>query len=161
MIWVCRAGMNSAYLDYFLEEKKIFLPWEGFRIDLSSFNSKEELKQFVAMERAGASKTAVATWAGQIRAFVHDMEIGDLVLIPHQGSKLYTLAHIIGNYRFTTDNTQKLWHSRDICVIKEEIPRSAFSQSLQYSMGAYRTVFRIKDEKAVAQSLKPFRIDLH
>lgn len=160
MIWLCRSGRNSVYLQYFLDEEKLFLPWEGFRIDLSSFNSNEDLKCFISKERSDASKTAIATWAGQIRAFVHGMQLDDLVLIPHQGSKLYTLAKIIGDYHFADDNPHQLWHSRKICVLNEPIPRSLFSQSLQYSMGAYRTVFRIKDEAGVLATIKALQSDL-
>ena len=78
------------------------------------------------------------------------------MLIPHQRSRHYALSRIIGDYSFSDNDPQELWHSRKVSILKHEIPRSAFSKTLQYSMGAYRTVFKIRDEEDLQNILKPY-----
>lgn len=147
MMWVCRAGVYSAYLEYFFQNNKIFLPWRNaYKKDLSKFKDNEELKAFVRSEHQYESNISIATWASQLRIFSCEMKVGDYVLIPHSHSRQYTLAIISGDYCFSNSDPMKLWHSRPINVLPGEVQRSSLSQPLQYSLGAYRTVFKIKQE---------------
>ena len=72
-----------------------------------------------------------------------------MVLLPHLGSRHYTLAQIVGEYEYDPNNENGLWHSRKIKVLKREIPRDIFSQKIQYSLGAYRTIFHAKYEDEI------------
>lgn len=152
MIWVCRAGVYSSYLEYFFQNNKVFLPWRNsYRKDLSAFKSLEDMKSFVRNENNGASNTSIATWTSQLRIFSCDMKISDYVLIPHSHSRQITLAEIAGDYCFSENDPMKLWHSRKITILPGEILRSSLSKPLQYSLGAYRTVFRIKQEEELLE----------
>lgn len=127
MIWVCRAGMDSIYLDYILNSKKIFLPWQGFKVDLSQYRGREELKSLVRQEKGDAARTSISNWAGQLYTFCWDMNINDYVLIPHKGSRKYTFAKITGDYTFSEKDEKNLWHSRSISITENDIPRNIFS----------------------------------
>ena len=157
MMWVCRAGMNSVHFKYYLSSCKIFLPWDGFKTDLNQFETREEYKALVKKEKPDAPRTSVSNWSGQLYTFCKEMKSEDFVLIPQQGSKKYAFAKIISDYMFDETNQQKLWHSREIDIIANDIPREAFSQSLQYSLGAYRTVFKVKAEEEVFKVISSYK----
>ena len=147
MIWICRAGISARYYDYYLDTSRIYLPWDGFCIDLSTVDTMEGFRQLVVSEKGTAARTSISNWAGQLNSFCNDMSVGDYVLIPYFRSKEYTFAKITGNYMFDPTNTEQLWHSREIEIIRTGISKSVFSQSLQYALGAFRTVFKLRTEK--------------
>lgn len=153
MIWVCRAGMNSVYLDYFLKTQRIFLPWDGFKCDLRQYKNREEIKKLVREEKGDVAKTSISNWSGQLYTFCWDMSINDKVLIPHKGRRKYTFAKIVGEYTYTENDEKGLWHSRAISIVPGDIPRDIFSQSMQYSLGAYRTIFKVKDENELTRAI--------
>ena len=156
MVWVCRAGVDSIYLGYYLDTKKIYLPWEGFITDLRQYSDISALRTMVKAEKGDATNTSISNWAGQLKNFCFDMQIGDYVMIPHQKSKSYSVAKIKGPYVFDGNNDMGLFHSRLVDIYDYVIPREAFSQSLRYSLGAYRTVFRIRQEKELLLAINGY-----
>ena len=157
MLWVCRPGVNALYYEFFLETKMIYITWEGFKADLSLMSNREQLKKLVIEEKGDATRTSISNWAGQLYSFCQEMTIGDYVLVPSKGSHTYTLAMIDGDYEYNPHSEKKLWHSRRIRILFNDIPRSIFSQSLQYSLGAYRTVFKIKNEDELLHTVKHYK----
>ena len=92
MIWVCRAGMNSIYLDTFLSTQKVYLPWDGFKVDLKQYTDREQLKNLVRQEKGDVARTSISNWSGQLYTFCWEMKEGDYVLIPHLGSRRYSFG---------------------------------------------------------------------
>lgn len=148
-MWVCRTGQKAMYLTAFLQESKIYLVWNGFNVDFHSLNSKQEIRNLVSNEMGSNNHTSVSNWTGQLMAFYKEMRIGEYVVIPHAKSHDYTLAMIAGDYVFEKDSSTGLHHSRKITVVKVGVPKTAFTQSQIYSMGAYRTVFKVKHEEEI------------
>jgi len=157
MIWVCRAGVNSVYLDKFIVESKVYLPWEGFNTDLRSYKSTDEYKTLIIEEKGEHPRTSLSNWAGQLFSLCHAMQKGDYVLIPHKGSRAYTFARITGDYNYCANAKDKLYHSRQIRILMSGIPREVFSQSLQYSLGAFRTIFKVRQEEELLATLRKIR----
>ena len=157
MIWVCRAGVNSVYLDIFLNMKKVYLPWEGFKVDLKHYTDREQLKSLVRKEKGDVARTSISNWSGQLYSFCWEMKIGDYVLIPHKGSRYYTFGKITGDYMFCNYDENELWHSRDIEIVLTDIPKEVFSQSMRYSLGAYRTVFKVREEEELLTAITKYR----
>ena len=153
MLWVCRTGVNSVFLDTFLNTNRIYLPWEGFKTDLRKYKDRERLKELVRAEKGDAAPTSISNWSGQLYSFCWEMQIGDLVLIPHKGSRSFTLVEIVGEYQYCPEDKNKLWHSRSFKIKKTDISKAVFSQSMRYSLGAYRTIFKVKDEKQCLASI--------
>ena len=155
MIWVCRAGKSAQYFDEYIENTIISLPWDGFENDLSNFHSLSDFKDLVKAEKGDAHRTSISNWATQIHAFCVEMKIGDYVLIPTYKSQKYALATITGDYKYS-ENIRGLRHLREIEIIKKDIPRDVFSQSIQYSLGAFRTIFKPKGEEEILNSIKRY-----
>lgn len=147
MMWVCRPGQQGKYFDLFMEQSRIYLAWDGYRQDLSCMKTREEFKALVIAEKNPDARTTISNWSGQLYSFCVEMQIGDYVLIPSKGSRSYVLSRITGEYQY--DERAKLPHSRTVKIIRKDIPRSAFEQSTQYSLGAFRTVFKVKQEEEI------------
>lgn len=156
MIWVCRTGKSSCFIDYYIETSKIYLPWEGFHFDLSPYSSMEEFRAIVAKEMNTDNRTSISNWAGQLRCFCIDMQKGDYVLLPHKNCKSYACAKIIDDYNFAEKNEKELYHSRKVELIGA-LHKDMLSQSMQYTLRAYRTVFRVKNEEEIINALKQNR----
>lgn len=156
MIWVCRTGMNSVYLETYLKDQRIYLPWNGYRLDLNQFTTRDQFKELVREEKGNVARTSISNWAGQLYSFCKEMKIGDYVLIPHKGSRSYTFAIITGDYVFCETDERGLWHSRKVELCVSDIPREAFSQSMKYTLGAFRTVFKVRDEEELLTSINNY-----
>ena len=122
--------MNAIYLDTFLNSKKVYRPWDGFKVNLRQYTDREQLKALVRQEKGDVARTSISNWSGQLYTFCWEMQKGDYVLIPHKGSRSYTFGKLVGDYSFCDSNENELWHSRDIEILITDIPREAFSQSM-------------------------------
>ncbi len=160
-MWVFRAGKNGAMYNDVIEYSQVFLPWDGYQEDLSKYQTMPEFRKLVEREKQTTNRTSVSNWASQILVFVKTSQIGDCVLIPAQGSKCYTLAKIAGDYEYIESNDEMLRHTRKITVLEENIPRSVFSQEVKYMLGAYRTVFKIRNEDLVLQQIEQWHSTSH
>lgn len=147
MLWVCRSGQKGCYFSKYIEERKIYLPWDGYDFDLSVFTSLEDFRTVVAKEKQTDNRTSISNWSSQLFVFSKQMQIGDYVMIPSTSSQSYAFARIISDYNYL--HTETLHHSRNIEIIKQDIPRMVFSKSVQYSLGAYRTIFQPRCEKEI------------
>jgi restriction system protein len=62
MAWVMRAGKESVYLNKFVEGSRIYLPWEGYKVNLSKLDSREDFKQLVIKEKGDQNRTTISNW---------------------------------------------------------------------------------------------------
>ena len=154
MLWICRTGKNSMYHDMFLQNQKIYLPWELFNINLSAYKTYSDIKVIVPEEIKTNNLNSVANTSNQLDYFCNVMKIDDYVLIPNVKSRFYTLCKITGDYKYSVDD--ELHHSHSIKILVKDIPRSIFSKSIQFSLGAYRTIFKVKQEEEVFKTIEHF-----
>ena len=147
MMWVCRAGKNGSDFGDVKKYGDIFLAWEGFRLNLESFSSRDSFKELVIKEKNPSARTSISNWAGQLYSFCQEMTRGDYVLVPYNKSHEYLLTIVEGEYRY--DTSRKYPHVRKIKTVCDGILRSQFTQSTQYSLGAFRTVFKVKQEEEI------------
>ena len=147
MMWVCRPGKHSILYNSVLDTKTIFIGWDGYNYDLHEYNTMTDFKRIVIQEKQPDARTSISNWAGQLYSFCCRMKKGDYVLIPAERSKFYTLAIITSDYYF--DSNYKYPHRRKIDIVKETVEKESLCQSTQYSLGAFRTVFVVKQEEEV------------
>lgn len=157
MMWVIRAGQNSLYYEKYIDASKVYMPWDGYRTNLSGIESRTEFRNLVEREKGVDNRTSVSNWAGQLYSFTQEMEVGDYVLIPSKGSHTYCFAQIVGEYCFDRNEKDKLYHSRDIKIKEINIPKDIFPQSIIYSLGAFRTIFRAKHEDEIIKLIDKWK----
>lgn len=156
-MWVVRAGQKSIFIPKVIDEKYIFLPWDGYKFPLSELKNNEEIKEAVSKEKGTDNITTVGNWAGQIETFVKRIKKDDYVLIPRFKSREYIFAKVVGDYEFNPTDKDKLYHRRKIDILHETIPSEIFDQSIRYSLGAFRTVFSVRDEEVVLKAIKEWK----
>lgn len=157
MIWVIRAGQNALHYDKFIHNSKVYIPWDGYKVDLSGLKTRADFRTLVEKEKGTDNRTTVSNWAGQLYSFTLEMKIGDYVLIPSKGSHTYCLAKISGSYSFDKSEKDMLYHCRDIEILEMDIPREAFSQQVIYSLGAFRTIFKAKHEDEIMNTVNRWK----
>ena len=156
-MWVIRAGQDALYYKKYIEAKRVYIPWDGYHLDLSGIRTREAYRSLVEREKQADSRTSVSNWAGQLFSFVEEMKVGDFVLIPTKGSHTYALGKITSDYEYQDDESDCLYHSRNIEILDEDIPRSIFSQSIIYSLGAFRTLFKAKSESDILSTIDKWK----
>ena len=159
-MWVCRTGYNDEYVNTIFECKMLFLPWIEYAYDLNNYNNMEDYRELVIKEKRVDNRTTISNWAGQLFSFAKRMKVGDYVMVPQNSSRIYNLVKIQGDYCFLEEGILGLHHSRSIEVICKDIPREIFSQNVQYSLGAFRTLFQVKQEKEILETLQSWNNDL-
>ena len=156
-MWIMRAGQKALFLDKFLSANKIYLPWDGYCTSLENVETREDFRELVIKETGSTQRTSISNWAGQLYSFAKEMKVDDYLLIPQAFSRGYILAKIKGDYCFDEQDADSLYHSREIEVVQKDIPRDTFSQSIQYSLGAFRTLFKVKAEDEVLQTIMKWK----
>lgn len=158
-MWVYRPGRHSAYFDDVLSSQKMILYWDGFSEDLSSYKTITDFRKVVENERETDNRTTISNLSCQLDYFCNRMKPGDYVLIPAQHSHYYALARISGDYEFDR-NAKEFPHCRNILIVEKKIRREFFPQDIQYSLGAFRTVFHAKHENEIITILRKHGIVL-
>ena len=69
----------------------------------------------------------------------------------------YCLAIIAGDYCFDKNEKDKLYHHRNIEILEKDIPKTAFSQQVIYSLGAFRTIFKAKHEDEILKIINKWK----
>lgn len=151
-IWVCRTGLKGQYANEFLKDNKIYLTRDNLDFDLEKAEKSFVINSLYENSPSAARQTISNTWS-QIDIFANRMSIGDIVIIPKKSSALVSVGAINGNYVFSEGATFPYMHSREIKVLSREIDTSDFPQSIKYSLGAFRTIFSVRQEDEIRQLL--------
>ena len=152
-MWFCRSGQKYEYYKVMIECNELFLPWKGFNINLTTLDNKQDFIQFVKKEKHIDNTRSIANWSGQLNTFCNEMAIGDYVLLP-EAPGLYSLVKITGEYNYHINNVYDLHHGRSFILLKKGISRTIFPQHIKYTLQAYRTLFRVKNEEEVLSLIK-------
>lgn len=90
-----------------------------------------------------ASKGAVATCAGMLYRFCHEVQIGDYVVYPSKSDRMINIGEITGDYEFVPDAHEYV-QQRNVKWLKH-IPRTSFSQGALYEIGSALSFFAVKN----------------
>lgn len=148
-VWLVRAGKHGQYEQKFLQEKKIYVTWDGLTVDLVSLANRDQLVGEMEGKYPTVKKKTLINWASQVWPFAFGMQIGDWVIIPSKSQPSLYIGEITGDYQYHSDGPNPFFHSRSIKLIGDGIPRSHFGQDILYSLGAFLTICRIKRNNAV------------
>ena len=90
-----------------------------------------------------ASKGAVATCAGMLYRFCHEVQMGDYVVYPSKSDRMINIGEITGDYEFVPDAHEYV-QQRNVMWLKH-IPRTSFSQGALYEIGSALSFFAVKN----------------
>jgi restriction system protein len=141
--WGIHAGRTGAAEPLFLNENVIALGWEEFG-SFHSLETREEFKERYAEIYPGKSTQSIATSAGQLFRFVHEMKIGDLVVFPARGDRQVHIGEVRGAYEYHPEVNANHPNQREVKWLVH-LPRTRFSQAALYEMGSAMSLFQIKN----------------
>lgn len=147
-IWLVRAGSHGEYEQKFIQENRVYVTWDNLDADLAKLLQRGELTAEMTQRYPNAKPKAVVNWVGQVWPFAHDMQKGDLVVLPLKMQPAVYIGEITGDYRVEKDGPTPFFHWRSVKWIGEAIPRTHFGKDLLFSFGAFLTICRIQRNNA-------------
>ncbi len=148
--------------DYlFLNNNVIAIGWKEFG-DLSKIdNSREAFKEHYEDVYPDVKRGSIATGAGMLYRFIHEMQIGDYIIYPSKVNREINIGSVQGEYVF--DNTAAEYvQQRSVKWIKS-FPRTVFSQGALYEVGSAMSLFSVKNyaDEYLAALDKDFKKNNH
>ncbi len=130
-VWVVRGGSRGEYEETFLSQRLV-------GVDFALGQSAADFRNKDALQEHSESKSA----ADQVWRFVHDIHVGDLMVLPRKNPKVVHVGRVAGEYQFRNDLSAP--HVRPVDWEQAEVPRANFDRDLLNSMGSLSTVFTLR-----------------
>src|SRR5688572_21624951 len=129
-VWLIRAGSRGEYEQKFIQECRVYVTWERLDVNLSKTNDRSELVAAMAERYLDAKPKRILTWVSQVWPFAHEIEKGDLVVLPLKSQPAIQMGEITGDYHFEPKGQDRFYHWRPVKWIGEAIPRENFGKDL-------------------------------
>ena len=136
-------GIHTMDDNLFLYKNVIAIGWSKMG-DLSKIEaSRETFKEKYIKAYPEAKKGSIATSAGMLYRFIHEISIGDYVVFPSKSNREINIGVIEGDYSYV-EAAAKYVQQRKVKWLKH-LPRTAFSQGALYEIGSSLSLFAVKN----------------
>ena len=136
-------GIHTYDEALFLKDDKMAIGWKEFGNLREIPANRDDFKKKYVQVYPDASKGAVATCAGMLYRFCHEVQIGDYVVYPSKSDRMINIGEITGDYEFVPDAHEYV-QQRNVKWLKH-IPRTSFSQGALYEIGSALSFFAVKN----------------
>lgn len=136
-------GIHTYDETLFLKDDKMAIGWKEIGNLREIPANRDDFKKKYVQVYPDASKGAVATCAGMLYRFCHEVQIGDYVVYPSKSDRMINIGEITGDYEFASDAHEYV-QQRNVKWLKH-IPRTSFSQGALYEIGSALTFFAVKN----------------
>lgn len=154
VVWLVRAGAHGEFEQKFLGDNKAYVTWDRLNKNLAKFDDRQDLVQVMEELYPNAKPKRIINWVSQLWPFAHEMNKGDLVVLPLKSQPAICIGEITGDYKFNGKGPAPFYHYRTVKWIAEAIPRDHFGQDILNSFGAFLTICRIKRNNAAERIAK-------
>lgn len=142
-LWGIHGGKTGDADSLFLKKDRIALGWVAAG-DIGKWKgSREAFKEKVAQAYPDKTTAAVASSAGQLYRFVHELVVGDLVVYPSKRDRQIHIGEVTGEYEYRPDLEAGYPQTRTVKWFKH-LSRTRFSQGALYEAGSAMSFFQIK-----------------
>lgn len=184
-VWLIRAGREGRYEQLALGQEVCLIGWSDLG-GIEPAASRDDLKAKIAEVYGEATPASLASQAGQVYRFVHDVAIDDLVVLPLMTSPGHVaIGRVSGGYEYRADGAFEgtdARHTRPVEWLAPSLPYERFDSDLREAFGQQGTISAIgkphaaqrivevlagADASAVhlvlkwSPSIRPDTIDLH
>lgn len=136
-------GIHTLDDHLFLKRNVIAIGWHEMG-DLSLINAnREAFKDKYVQVYPDSKKGSIATVAGMLYRFCHEVQIGDYVVFPSKSNREVNIGLVEGDYVYDPSQTEYV-QTRKVKWLKH-LPRMSFSQGALYEIGAAMTFFMVKN----------------
>ena len=143
-IWMVRAGGGGVFASRFLENSIVAIGWGNIG-DATAATPDDEIRRMVDAAYPDQKPGTRAAWAGQIRRFVKEVQVGDPVVTYDNESRLYHLGEIRSDAERRTfidaNGEKRVEFCRDVEWL-DEVPRDSLLLSTRNSLGIPLTISR-------------------
>lgn len=150
-VWLVRVGSHGQHEQKFLKDSKVYATWDDLNVNLENLSQRSDLASEMTQRYLNAKPKAIQNWVSQVWSFAHDMNIGDLVVVPLKSQPGIQIGEITGAYFFNSKASDPYYHSRTVKWIGEAVPRTNFGQDILYTFGAFMTICRVQRNNAEAR----------
>ena len=126
-----------------LQGNVMAIGWEDFGNLSSPAATRDAFKEHYAKTYPDASKGQIATCAGVLYRFAHEVGVGDYVVFPSKSDRNVNIGIIEGEYEYAGDGV--LYPNRRKVKWLKHIPRLSFSQGALYELGCVLSLFQVKN----------------
>lgn len=135
-------GIHSMDDPLFLNHSLIAIGWEEMG-NLSLINaSRDAYKEKYVEVYPNAKKGSIATSAGMLYRFVHEVQEGDYIVFPSKIDRKINIGIVESDY-FYEENVQ--YPNRRKVKWLKHLPRTAFSQGALHEVGSALSFFQVKN----------------
>lgn len=142
-MWGMHAGKHGDIDQVFLNEQRVAVGWFELGALSALPASRDAFKAHIASTYPDKSAAAVANWAGQLFRFVHEMQIGDLVVYRSRHPRQINIGRISGPYKHDPTPGEQYPNQRRTEWLRSW-PVAAFSQGALYEIGSAMSLFQVK-----------------
>lgn len=147
-IWLIRGGSHGEYELKFIQDNRVYVTWDNLDVDLSKLAGRVELVAAMTQRYPNSKPKAVLNWVSQVWPFAHEIQKGDLVVLPLKSQRAVQIGEITGDYRFELGGPNPYFHWRTVKWIAEAVPRAHFGKDLLNTFGAFMTICRVQRNNA-------------
>ena len=151
-IRLVRAGSHGEFEQKFFQEKRVYVTWDRLNVDLAKLKQRADLVSAMTDRYPEAKPKTILNWAGQVWPFAHDIDKGDMVVMPLKTQPAIRIGEVTSDYHYQPEGPEPFFHWRGVkWLAAEPIPRTHFSKDLLYSFGSLMTICRIQRNDAEAR----------
>ncbi|OSC67743.1 hypothetical protein B5181_15605 [Streptomyces sp. 4F] len=141
--WVVRAGENGEREGVALEEGLLGAGWDRLsKEDLAGTANRADIRTAVAAAYPDEGPYTIGNWTGQLYRFVHEIQPGDLVVLPLKSLRV-AIGQVVGSYEYRTQAPEGLRHVRRVEWMVTDLDRQEIQSDLLDSLGSLLTVFEL------------------
>ena len=153
-VFVLRADYGR-YTDVFKKHSYIGIGWfeEINPIENNwDLTDKDFLKEKYREKYPTDANMRVNQNVGQIFRFINDINIGDIIISPHNTNELI-IGKVVGDLYFEEDNSSPYPWRKKVEWLKNEFNRHSFSNPLQNTLRSSLTCFEVKQRDEIFEVL--------
>jgi MoxR-like ATPase len=155
-VWIVRAGRQGRDEHLALEQGVAVIGWSEIG-ELSPLVSRDEIKRLLRESTGEEREPSLASQAGEIYRFIHEVEDGDLVVLPLLSNPSHVaVGRTAGSYQYRSDGPfedRDAKHTRPVNWLAKSLPYEAFGEDLQSSFGQQGTLSEISKPDAAQRIL--------
>lgn len=144
--WLVRGSKNYGFDQWMLDNGFTAVDFREVG-DLSVAPDLPAMRALLAPAMPEKGEKAIGNYAAQLNAFANRIEVGDIVVLPLKSAGRLAFGTVTGDYEYLA-GAGVLNHVRTVDWKRPDVPRTAISQDLLFSLGAFSTVVQISRNDA-------------
>jgi restriction system protein len=138
-----RGGRDGEREATALRDGTVIAGWDKLG-DLTGCDTKDDIRQELALVYPGQGKATIANWTGQLWRLTKEIQEGDWVVMPLKTQQRIAIGRVAGPYAYHGEAPPGFRQVRPVTWIRTDISRAAIQQDLLDSMGSLLTVCQLK-----------------